>query len=150
MTVAKKKSVITVRNEHIIAAILASTREMLEEHIAEAMELVDQSETSAVVINLPSKIDCSESQPSVTTTLRFTKSFTDKRSKQLEDPSQGSLPFRDTTNDEPELPSTNGEAQEEGEAKEKSETKERSITRTIPTDGEPEKKRGRGRPKKNA
>lgn len=106
MAVDKKKSKQNPQAEGTIKAILSATEELLRAHIENIMELVENSEGAKVAVPIANTIDCSESQPVVTTTIRYTKTCTDKRVNKLEDPSQGVLfsPVQPRAED-PELPS---------------------------------------------
>jgi hypothetical protein len=72
-------------------AILKSIEELLKEHLAGALELVEESEGGIVTVRLPAKIDCSESAAQVTVDIGYTKSVKDRRVQQMDDPEQGTF-----------------------------------------------------------
>lgn len=69
-------------------AIVKQAEELLKVHGAEIVELYEESEDGKATINLGAEIDCSESEPMVTTRIRFSTSVTDKRVSRLDDPKQ--------------------------------------------------------------
>lgn len=72
-------------------AIAASVAKLYERHAHEIDELRRESETQEVTINFAAGIDFSESTPTVTVGIRYTKSYTDKMVSQIDDPSQGTF-----------------------------------------------------------
>lgn len=76
-------------DETIKAAILDAVAELFDEHLEQINGIRDTSETKSIVVNFSNEIDCSESQAVVTTRIKFSQSFTDRRTNKIEDGKQG-------------------------------------------------------------
>ena len=76
---------------NIRKAIGLAVDELLNEHSAAIVEHYSESETKKGTLNFACEIDVSESEPLVTTKIRFTETMTDKRVSRLDDPAQISL-----------------------------------------------------------
>lgn len=76
-------------NDTIKAAILDAVASLWEEHVDQISRIREKAEDKSVTVNFANKIDCSETQATVETNIRFCETFTDKRTNKIEDASQG-------------------------------------------------------------
>ena len=72
-------------------AITKAVDELFNEHSGEISQVLDEAEDKCVAVTFGVKVDCSESEPMVTTGIRFSQSVTDKRVARLDDPRQITL-----------------------------------------------------------
>lgn len=80
---ATKKNEAQASNEAIKAAILDAVSELWDEHEQQIVNIRDKSQEQAIVVNFKNHIDCSESEAVVETTIRFSETFTDKRTNKI-------------------------------------------------------------------
>ena len=92
----KSKRTGTPGGENIKNAILAKATDLWDAHVEEVLRIIKESEEHRVTVGFSSEIDCSESAPSITIKMRFSETFTDSRTVQLDDPNQGT--FTDVVN----------------------------------------------------
>jgi hypothetical protein len=69
-------------------AITKAVDELFNEHSGEISQVLDEAEDKKINVTFGVVLDCSESEPAVTTAIRFSQSVTDKRYSRLEDPRQ--------------------------------------------------------------
>ena len=82
-------------------AITKAVDELFNEHSGEISQVLDEAEDKCVAVTFGVKVDCSESEPMVTTGIRFSQSVTDKRVARLDDPRQITL-FKTAAEAKPE------------------------------------------------
>jgi molybdopterin converting factor small subunit len=87
----RKKSGKSAADGTVTEAIVSAVQELLEKHSGEIHRIREESEDKKVTVNFANQIDCSESEPLVTTTIRYTESYTDKITNRLDDPEQGTF-----------------------------------------------------------
>lgn len=90
MAVAKKTSK-KPAGENLVMAIVAQVEEMMRKHVGAVLAFVDDSESRKEKVNFGVDIDCSESEPHVKVSIRYSQSVTDSRSVVLDDPDQGTF-----------------------------------------------------------
>ncbi len=88
MAVKSKKSGNEPQDQHINEAICQMVKELYSEHSGEIRSTLEESEVNKLSISFNVELDCSESEPMVTTKIRFSSSVTDKRVSRLDDPQQ--------------------------------------------------------------
>ena len=116
MAVKGKKSTVPLHKQ-IVEGIVKAVAELYTHHSGEIQENLDESESKKVVISFATSLDCSESEPMVTVSIRFSSSVTDKRVFRLDDSKQISL-FETEKEARPEMQK---EADETGAEAEKGE-----------------------------
>lgn len=99
-------------------AITKAVDELFNEHSGEISQVLDEAEDKGMAVNFAVKIDCSESEPMVTTSIRFSQSVTDKRVARLDDPRQITL-FRTAAEAKPEAEQTEMSAGDDDKADKK-------------------------------
>lgn len=90
MAVAKKTSK-KPAGENLVMAIVAQVEEMMRKHVGAVLQFVEDSESRKEKVNFGVDIDCSESEPHVKVSIRYSQSVTDSRSVVLDDPNQGTF-----------------------------------------------------------
>ena len=85
-----KSSTATIERE-IKAKFRKHSDELLKQHLPELLQILEESEDHSVPFTFQGKLDCSESEPSLTTRLRFAQTVTDERTELLDDGKQGRL-----------------------------------------------------------
>jgi hypothetical protein len=90
MAVAKKNSK-KPAGENLVMAIVAQVEEMMRKHVGAVLQFVEDSESRKEKVNFGVDIDCSESEPHVKVSIRYSQSVTDSRSVVLDDPNQGTF-----------------------------------------------------------
>lgn len=143
MAVPKKKRLEAAKlADEINEAIQANIGELWSEHAVEILNVIEESENGKLAVGFSTSLDFSESEPKVTTTIRFATTVTDKRVKALENPDQ--LRLFTPKGGASEEPAENDEDEEKDEPQTGA-----SRTRTVGGDnGQPEKRK-RGRPRKD-
>lgn len=142
MAVPKKKRAEAQRlGTEVRDAVLANVGELLDEHMAEILNVIEESETGKLSVGFPTGLDFSESEPSVQTFIRFATTVTDKRVKKLENPDQLRL-F--TPRPGAEVPAANDDEQSEAEEQEQDAKSRKRTLKKEAKDAKPAgKKRGR-------
>lgn len=83
------------KDEMISAETLAAIQEdvgaLYQQHEGEIRKVMDEAEKPIVTVGFQVKIDLSESEPIVETTIRFSQVVTDRRVRKLDDPTQPTL-----------------------------------------------------------
>lgn len=87
----KKKDKISPQASAIRDALKEMVGELYDQHADEIEKFRVDSEADKVTVNFKGEIDCSESEPVVSATIRFSQSVTDKRFARLDDPNQLNL-----------------------------------------------------------
>lgn len=90
MAVAKKTSK-KPAGENLVMAITSQVEEMMRKHVGAVLQFVEDSESRKEKVNFGVDIDCSESEPHVKVSIRYSQSVTDSRSVVLDDPNQGTF-----------------------------------------------------------
>lgn len=85
---AARKSKEDMISPETLEAIQEDVGELYKEHEAEIRQVMDESEKPVVVVGFGVKIDLSESEPIVETSIRFSQTVTDRRVRKLDDPKQ--------------------------------------------------------------
>lgn len=87
----KKKSGKAPKGQNLLAAIVAQVEELGRKHMGGILDFVEQAEDKKEKVTFGVEIDCSESEPNVTVSIRYSQSVTDRRSVVLDDPDQGTF-----------------------------------------------------------
>ena len=87
----KSKGGSKAKDGNVCAAILDAIETLWNKHAPDIHRIRQESEDKAIVVNFSNDIDCSESEPMVTTRIRYSESFTDKITNRLDDPNQGTF-----------------------------------------------------------
>jgi len=125
MAVKAKKSAVPSWEETVSKTVEAMN-ELLTVHGDEIGEAINESEDRCLTVGLKMDLDCSESAPKVTVSLRFTPStVTDNRTIQMDDPAQGKLEIY--TNEELAAQKAKAEAEAERAAKKAAKEAERKA-----------------------
>jgi hypothetical protein len=90
MSVPKKNTAILAADE-VTEAFLEGAAKLLKKHGIEIVQLVEESENAKANVAFSCAIDNSESEPSVTTKIRFSRIVTDSQVKKIDNPDQGVL-----------------------------------------------------------
>lgn len=85
------------RRSAFIEPIVESIRKLLEKHSDEIQQVMGESEQNIISIGMSAKIDGSEAETSIKTSLKFVQSVTDSITTRVEDGSQGKFTFVDTS-----------------------------------------------------
>lgn len=91
MAVSKKAQRKVPKDIQIRESITKAVEALYDAHAGEIADFRDQSEESKVTVTFGVDIDCSESEPKVKVSIRFSKSVTDSRVATLDDPDQLNL-----------------------------------------------------------
>lgn len=111
MAVKGKEPKSKMNHAKIAEGIIAAVGELYKHHSGEIQENLDESESKKVRVGFGVDIDCSESEPMVTVSVRFSASVTDRRVFRLDDPNQITL-FSSREEAAPEPPAGEGEGEE--------------------------------------
>lgn len=87
----RKKSGKEAHDGNICAAIVDAVSTLWNRHAKEIHRIREDSEEKKISVSFASEIDCAESEPLITTRIRYTESFTDKITSRLDDPDQGTF-----------------------------------------------------------
>lgn len=120
MAVSKKKPK-EVKGSNLVAAAVAQFEALLREHMAEVLEVLEESESRNVTVNCATKFNLAESEPQVESILRFSQTVTDKRTSVLDDPNQGTFwtaPDKTPAADEAEAKPKKSKKAKKGESEE--------------------------------
>ena len=130
MSVSRKKNSTEKQPQdvQIAAAINQAVGELYGEHAAEIRAVLEDSEDRKVVVNFGVELDCSESEPMVTTKIRFSTSVTDRRVTKLEDPNQTVF---NMVGDKSELPGADKPEEQAELSDEKKGTRKKKVTKEI-------------------
>lgn len=71
---------------------LEQVGDLWQKNMKDAVAIIEESETPKIRVNFGVTLDFSESTAQMKTSIQFTKSFTDERVKDFEDPDQMPLP----------------------------------------------------------
>ncbi len=85
---SKRKGVSPKVIKEMGEAFVDQAQKLWKEHIKEALEVMEDSEEPIITINFNAVLNFSESAPKLTTKIRFTKSYTDEKVDEFEDPNQ--------------------------------------------------------------
>lgn len=89
----KKTEKPTVARPNIQKAILKSVEKLYGLHGAEIEEIQNESEQRIISFGFSIRIDCSEAEPIVKTSIRIPSTITDSTTARLEDENQGGFQF---------------------------------------------------------
>jgi predicted secreted Zn-dependent protease len=87
---AVKANTVEATQEAINSSIMDSVREMLEEHGEEIQSVLNECAEKCVTVTFKNDIDCSESKATVKTAMRFSQTYCDERTKEI-DVTQGTF-----------------------------------------------------------
>lgn len=102
MSVKTKIKTAKPLDEQERSAILKSVEELLVQHSGEIREMLDESEDRKATVGFKIDMDESESEPFVTTSIRFSTAVTDRRVARLDDTNQITL-FNSRSEAQPEV-----------------------------------------------
>jgi hypothetical protein len=91
MAVTKKGSISPKVLKEMKEAFLKQSEKLWKEHVNEAVEILEDSEEKLITINFKVTMDFTETSPKLKTAIRFTKSFTDEKVDEFDDPNQLAL-----------------------------------------------------------
>jgi hypothetical protein len=151
MAVAKHKGKLP-RPSNLAEVILKGVELLLtrdnHKNIQDALELIDDSEGGTLKLNMPITVDCTESAPQITIDLGYTKSYRDRRVMQMDDPDQAKFHFVDQSAKQTEAKLDTGDDELDGKKAASGDREDRVVVQMPTESAAPEKKKGRGRPKK--
>lgn len=84
------------KNSAFIEPIVESVRKLLDKHADEIKGVMAESEQNIISIGMSAKIDGSEAETSIKTSLKFVQSVTDSITTRIDDENQGKFTFVDT------------------------------------------------------
>lgn len=85
------------KNSTFIDPIVESVRRLLVKHADEIRQVMSESEQNVISIGMSAKIDGSEADTSIKTSLKFVQSVTDSITTRVDDANQGKFSFVDTS-----------------------------------------------------
>lgn len=85
------------KNSAFIDPIVESVRRLLVKHADEIRQVMSESEQNVISIGMSAKIDGSEADTSIKTSLKFVQSVTDSITTRVDDANQGKFTFVDTS-----------------------------------------------------
>lgn len=93
----QKKASKTPKGQNLLAAMVAQIEKLGAKHMPAILNFIDEAEDKKEKVSFGVDINCSESEPQVMVSIRFSQSVTDRVSVVLDDPDQGT--FKDVVKD---------------------------------------------------